>query len=73
MNYKEENYMCKQSTFSYQLKEKKILLLSTGIRESIYVGNKSRSVLDLGGQRETQLKFTDQMNCNSEKILQTYM
>ena len=56
--------MCKQSTFSFQLKKKKILLLQckpTGMREdeSIYVGNKSRSVLDLGGQRETQLKFTD--------------
>jgi len=78
MNYKEENYMCKQSTFSFQLKKKKIFLLQckpVGMREDgiIYVGNKSRSVLDLGGQREPQLKFTNQMNCYSEKILQSYM
>lgn len=49
--------MSKQSVFSFQLKKKKILLLQckpTGMRENenIYGGNKSRSVLDLGVQRE---------------------
>lgn len=49
--------MSKQSIFSFQLKKKKILLLQckpTGTRENenIYGGNKSRSVLDLGVQRE---------------------
>lgn len=46
MNYKEENYMSKQSIFSFQLKKKKILLLQckpTGTRknENIYGGNKA--------------------------------
>lgn len=71
MNYKEENSMCKKNTFSFQLKKKKILLLQckpTGLQdESTYVGNKSQSVLDLGGQRENQLKFTDQTNCTVKK------
>lgn len=35
--------------------------------ERIYVGNKSRRVLDLGGQRETKLKLKGQMNWYNKK------
>lgn len=60
-----------RSTFSFQLRKNKILSCCkpTGMRENerIYVGNKSRRVLELGGQRETKLRLKGQMNWYNKK------